>query len=83
MDLPKLWIQCVKKIIDKARLPVAKLESMTQLQVHPELRKPTKGYPQGVLNKIVTLLPEKVILFLTVYQDFDVVASVMSESSGQ
>lgn len=49
----------------------------------PELRTPTKGYPQGVLNKIVTLLPEKVILFLTVYQDFDVVASVMSESSGQ
>ncbi|NIH71527.1 hypothetical protein FHX35_001197 [Auritidibacter ignavus] len=31
----------------------------------------------------MTLLPEKVILFLTVYQDFDVVASVMSESSGQ
>ena len=82
-DLPEFWIQSIKKVIDKAQLPVAKLENMTQpftgIQVHPELRKPTKGYRKGLLNEIVTLLAEKVMPFLTVYEDFDVVGAFYGE----
>lgn len=83
VDLPEFWIQSIKKVIDKAKLPVAKLENMTQpftgIQVHPELRKPTKGYPKGLLNEIVTLLADKVMPFLTIYQDFDVVGAFYGE----
>lgn len=83
VDLPEFWIQSIKKVIDQAKLPVAKLENMTQpftgIQVHPELRKPTKGYPKGLLNEIVTLLAEKVMPFLTIYQDFDVVGAFYGE----
>lgn len=83
VDLPEFWIQSIKKVIDKVKLPVAKLENMTQpftgIQVHPELRKPTKGYPKGLLNEIVTLLADKVMPFLTVYQDFDVVGAFYGE----
>lgn len=83
VDLPEFWIQSIKKVIDKAQLPVAKLENMTQpftgIQVHPELRKPTKGYPKGLLNEIVTLLADKVMPFLTIYQDFDVVGAFYGE----
>lgn len=83
VDLPEFWIQSIKKVIDKADLPVAKLENMTQpftgIQVHPELRKPTKGYPKGLLNEIVTLLAEKVMPFLTIYHDFDVVGAFYGE----
>ncbi|WP_453984342.1 HsdM family class I SAM-dependent methyltransferase [Brevibacterium casei] len=83
VDLPEFWIQSIKKVIDKAQLPVAKLENITQpftgIQVHPELRKPTKGYPKGLLNEIVTLLAEKVMPFLSVYQDFDVVGAFYGE----
>lgn len=83
VDLPEFWIQAIKKVIDKAQLPVDKLDNMTQpftgIQVHPELRKPTKGYPKGLLNEIVTLLADKVMPFLTVYQDFDVVGAFYGE----
>lgn len=82
-DLPEFWIQSIRKVIDKAQLPVAKIENMTQpftgIQVHPELRKPTKGYPKGLLNEIVTLLADKVMPFLTIYQDFDVVGAFYGE----
>ena len=82
-ELPEFWIQSIKKVIDRAQLPVAKLENMTQpftgIQVHPELSKPTKGYPKGLLNEIVTLLADKVMPFLTVYQDFDVVGAFYGE----
>lgn len=82
-ELPEFWIQSIKKVVEKAKLPVAKLENMTQpftgIQVHPELRKPTKGYPKGLLNEIVTLLADKVMPFLTIYQDFDVVGAFYGE----
>ena len=82
-ELPEFWIQSIKKVIQAAKLPVSKLENITQpftgIQVHPELRKPTKGYPKGLLNEIVTMLAEKVMPFLTVYQDFDVVGAFYGE----
>jgi hypothetical protein len=82
-ELPEFWIQSIKKVIRDAKLPIAKLENMTQpftgIQVHPELRKPTKGYPKGLLNEIVTMLAEKVMPFLTIYHDFDVVGAFYGE----
>lgn len=83
VDLPEYWIQSIKKVIQEAKLPVAKLDNMTQpftgIQVHPELRKPTKGYPKGLLNEIVTMLAEKVMPFITIYHDFDVVGAFYGE----
>ncbi|SIM26506.1 type I restriction-modification system, M subunit [Mycobacteroides abscessus subsp. abscessus] len=82
-ELPEFWIRSIKRVIDEAQLPVAKLENMTQpftgIQVHPELRKPTKGYPKGLLHEIVKMLAEKVMPFLTVYHDFDVVGAFYGE----
>jgi hypothetical protein len=82
-ELPEFWIQSIKKVIREAELPVAKLENMTQpftgIQVHPELRKATKGYPKGLLSEIVTMLAEKVMPFLTIYHDFDVVGAFYGE----
>lgn len=82
-DLPEFWIQSIKRVIRDANLPNAKLTNMTQpftgIEVHPELSKPTKGYPKGLLNAIVTMLAEKVLPFITVYHDFDVVGAFYGE----
>jgi type I restriction enzyme M protein len=82
-DLPAFWMQTIKSEITKASLPVSKLENMTQpftaIEVHPELRKPTKGYPKGLLSEIVSLLAEQVLPILTVYHDFDVVGQFYGE----
>lgn len=82
-ELPEFWIKSIKRVIEDAKLPNAKLTNMTQpftgIQVHPELSKPTKGYPKGLLNEIVTMLAEKVLPFITVYHDFDVVGAFYGE----
>ncbi|WOC14320.1 HsdM family class I SAM-dependent methyltransferase [Gordonia sp. MP11Mi] len=82
-DLPAFWIQSIKKVIQDAKLPNAKLTNMTQpftgIQVHPELSKATKAYPKGLLNQIVTMLAEQVMPFITVYHDFDVVGAFYGE----
>ncbi len=82
-ELPAFWMQTIKKEITKAKLPVAKVDNMTQpftnIEVQPELRKPTKGYPKGLLNEIVRLLADRVLPFLTIYHDFDVVGQFYGE----
>ncbi len=82
-DLPAFWIQSIKKVIQEAKLPNAKLTNMTQpftgIQVHPELSKATKAYPKGLLSEIVTMLAEQVMPFITVYHDFDVVGAFYGE----
>lgn len=82
-ELPAFWMQSIKKEITKAKLPVAKIDNMTQpftnIEVQPELRKPTKGYPKGLLNEIVRLLADRVLPFLTIYHDFDVVGQFYGE----
>ncbi|OBA73994.1 HsdM family class I SAM-dependent methyltransferase [Gordonia sp. 852002-10350_SCH5691597] len=82
-DLPAFWIQSIKKVIQEAKLPNAKLTNMTQpftgIQVHPELSKATKAYPKGLLNEIVTMLADHVMPFITVYHDFDVVGAFYGE----
>lgn len=82
-DLPGFWMQTIKDEMAKASLPVAKVENMTQpftaIEVHPELRKATKGYPRGLLAEIVSLLADQVLPFLTVYHDFDIVGQFYGE----
>ncbi|MBI2239267.1 MAG: N-6 DNA methylase [Magnetospirillum gryphiswaldense] len=82
-ELPAFWMQTIKKEITAAKIPVAKVDNMTQpftnIEVQPELRKPTKGYPKGLLNEIVRLLAERVLPFLTIYHDFDVVGQFYGE----
>lgn len=82
-ELPAFWMQTITKQIKAAELPIEKIETMTQpftnIEVHPELRKAKKGYPKGLLNEIVTMLAERVLPFLTVYHDFDVVGQFYGE----
>lgn len=82
-ELPAFWMQTIKSEISKAALPIAKIENMTQpftnIEVHPELRKSTKGYPKGLLSEIISQLAEKVMPFLTIYQEFDVVGQFYGE----
>lgn len=54
-------------------------QPFTNIEVHPELRKATKGYPKGLLSEIVTLLAERVLPFLTIYHAFDVVGQFYGE----
>lgn len=82
-DLPDFWMQSIQKVVDSAEIPYGKVANMTQpftgIQVHPELGKPTKGYPQGLLHEIVRMLAEKVLPFITYYHDFDVVGAFYGE----
>jgi type I restriction enzyme M protein len=82
-ELPGIWMRTIKEEISKASLPVSKIDNMTQpftnIEVHPELRKATKGYPKGLLAEIITLLADRVLPFLTIYHDFDVVGQFYGE----
>jgi len=82
-DLPAYWMETIKKEVEKAKLPVVKTENMTQpftaIEVHPELRKSTKAYPKGLLNETVQMLADRVLPFLTIYHDFDVVGVFYGE----
>jgi len=82
-SLPAFWMETIKKEVRDAELPLEKIETMTQpftgIEVHPELSNAKKGYPKGLLNEIVTMLAERVLPFLTVYHDFDVVGQFYGE----
>jgi len=82
-DLQKEWMRVIKEEFTKARIPNSKEYSMTQpyssIAVHPELGKPTKRYPKGVLHELICMLNEKVWPFISVYHDFDVVGQFYGE----
>jgi 16S rRNA G966 N2-methylase RsmD len=82
-DLQKEWMRTIQTEIQKATIPKAKKDNMTQpyssIAVHPELGKSTKAYPKGVLNELITRLNEKVWPFIVVYHDFDVVGQFYGE----
>ncbi|SLI42264.1 N-6 DNA methylase [Mycobacteroides abscessus subsp. bolletii] len=82
-ELSAFWMDSINKEVGKARLPIAKVANMTQpftsIEVHPELSKPTKGYPKGLLNQTVNILADQVLPFLTIYHDFDVVGTFYGE----
>ena len=82
-DLQSEWIRIIKEEIQKADIPNSKKDSMAQpystIAVHPELGKPTKKYPKGVLNELIRMLNEKVWPFVSIYHDFDVVGQFYGE----
>lgn len=81
--LLRQWMHVIKEEIEKADIPNSKKNSMTQpyssISVHPELGKPTKKYPKGVMNELIQMLNEKVWPFVSVYHDFDVVGQFYGE----
>ncbi|OHV23475.1 SAM-dependent DNA methyltransferase [Rhizobium sp. RMa-01] len=82
-ELQKEWIRVITTEIEKAKIPQAKKDNLSQpyssISVHPELGKPTKAYPKGVLNELITQLNEKVWPFLGIYNDYDVVGQFYGE----
>ena len=82
-DLQEAWLQTIDKVMSRASLPEYKQLNMTQpfssVAVHPELGKATHSYPKGILHEIVAMLAERVMPFLTIYHDFDVVGQFYGE----
>lgn len=82
-DLQKQWLSVIKDEIDKAKIPNAKKLSMTQpyasIAFHPELSKPTPKFPKGPLYQLIKDIGEKVLPFISVYHDFDVVGQFYGE----
>ena len=82
-DLQEAWLQTIDKVMSRANLPEYKQLTMTQpfstIAVHPELGKSTHSYPKGILHEIVKMLAERVMPFLTIYHDFDVVGQFYGE----
>lgn len=82
-QLAEFWMATIKKEVAKAKIPVAKVNNMTQpftaIEVQPELSKVTHAYPRGLLSEIVRLLAERVLPFMTIYHDFDVVGQFYGE----
>lgn len=82
-ELQKEWMRNIKNEFQKADIPKAKKDNMAQpyssIAVHPELGKPTKSYPKGVLHELIKRLSEKVWPFISIYHDFDVVGQFYGE----
>ncbi|MUV26373.1 N-6 DNA methylase [Burkholderia thailandensis] len=81
--LQKEWMRVIKEEIYSADIPKAKKDSMTQpyssIAVHPELGRPTRQFPKGVLFELVSQLNKRVWPFISVYHDFDVVGQFYGE----
>ncbi len=82
-QLQREWMRVIKDEIQRAEIPQAKKDNMTQpyssVEVHPELGKPTKAYPKGPLFELIDRLNSKVWPFISVYHDFDVVGQFYGE----
>lgn len=82
-QLQKEWMRVIQDEIQRAEIPQAKKDNMTQpyssIAVHPELGKATKAYPKGVLHELIDRLNNKVWPFISVYHDFDVVGQFYGE----
>lgn len=82
-DLQREWIRVIQTEIQKAEIPQAKKDNMTQpyssISVHPELGKASKAYPKGPLHELIRQLNEKVWPFISIYHDFDVVGQFYGE----
>lgn len=82
-QLQKEWMRVIQDEIQRAEIPQAKKDNMTQpyssIAVHPELGKATKAYPKGPLHELIDRLNSKVWPFISVYHDFDVVGQFYGE----
>ena len=86
--LQKQWFKVIKEEVEKADLPQAKKDNMTQpysaIAVAPALGKPTDAktaakFPKGVLYELIKDLNERVWPFISVYHDFDVIGQFYGE----
>lgn len=82
-DLQKQWLIVIKDEIDKAQIPNGKKLSMAQpyasISVHPELGKSSTKFPKGPLHQLIKDIGEKVLPFISVYNDFDIVGQFYGE----
>jgi type I restriction enzyme M protein len=86
-ELQEAWLGAIKKELDKADIPQAKINTMLQpysgIAVHPNLGKPdsktAKEYPDGVFKEIITRICDNVWPYINVYHDFDVVGQFYGE----
>jgi len=82
-DLQREWIRVIRTEIQKAEIPQAKKDNMSQpysgIAVHPVLGVATQAYPKGILHELVSRLNEKVSPFINQYHDFDVVGQFYGE----
>jgi type I restriction enzyme M protein len=82
-ELQREWMRVIRDEIQKADIPKAKKDNMTQpyssIAVHPELGKSIKSFPKGALHELIKRLHEKVWPFISVYHDFDVVGQFYGE----
>jgi type I restriction enzyme M protein len=82
-QLQKEWMRVIHDEIQRADIPSAKKDNMTQpyssIAVHPELGKATKSYPRGTLYELIDQLNSKVWPFISLYHDFDVVGQFYGE----
>ena len=82
-QLQKEWMRVIHDEIQRADIPSAKKDNMTQpyssIAVHPELGKATKSYPKGTLHELIDQLNSKVWPFISLYHDFDVVGQFYGE----
>lgn len=82
-QLQKEWMRVIQEEIQRAEIPQAKKDNMTQpyssIAVHPELGKASKSYPKGALHELIDRLNSKVWPFISVYHDFDVVGQFYGE----
>ncbi|CAB3896152.1 class I SAM-dependent DNA methyltransferase [Achromobacter mucicolens] len=86
-DIQEAWLGAIKKELDKAEIPRAKIDTMlqpyTSIAVHPNLgipdSKTAKEYPEGVFKEIITRIAENVWPYIQVYHDFDVVGQFYGE----
>jgi SAM-dependent methyltransferase len=82
-DLPNAWLRVIKEEMTRAEIPNSKKLNMTQpystISVHPEMGKPTKQYPKGVLHELIDRLNTHVWPFISIYHDFDVVGQFYGE----
>jgi type I restriction-modification system DNA methylase subunit len=82
-ELPKQWFKVIEEEMEKAQLPQAKKNSMTQpysaIAVHPVLGSATAEFPRGILYELIKRLNDKVWPFVSIYHDFDVVGQFYGE----
>jgi 16S rRNA G966 N2-methylase RsmD len=82
-DLPSEWLRVINLELRKAEIPNSKRDTIalpySSIASHPEIAKPHKKYPKGVLHELIRRLNEKVWPFISVYHDFDIVGQFYGE----
>jgi type I restriction enzyme M protein len=82
-ELQAEWLRVIQSEMKRAAIPVPKTLNMTQpysaIAVHPELGKSSGQFPRGVLHELIKMLADRVMPFISIYHDFDVVGQFYGE----